>query len=309
MSLISIDNFSNKQILSIINKSIDIHNGGNLYPGHSYLNNHIFAILFFEPSTRTKLSFESAIYRCKGNVIHFDKNCSSCQKGESFEDTIKTIDKYCDLLIIRHSHNNIFDNIKSLTNKPVINAGNGSYEHPTQSIIDATTIFYYFNKYHITTDTPQILIVGDLSHSRTVNSFIKCLHKLFPQVIFYCIPSKPENFINYWNTDTYNYIMDNNVTITEINSYDDVISYVDVVYITRPQNERHDINYNSNITMTPDVMNKMKKDSIVLHPMPRNDELSPLCDNNHRAVYFKQAELGIPVRRVILEYLMGYIKL
>ena len=173
MYLISIDDLTKQDLQFIIDKSIGIYNGDNLYPGLSNMTSHIFAILFFEPSTRTKMSFESVIYRHNGKVLSYDHNSSSSLKGESFQDTIKTIDKYCDMFIIRHSDPFIFDNIKSLTTKPVINAGNGSYEHPTQAITDATTIINHFNVWKIDTNAPQVLLVGDLSTSRTINSLIK----------------------------------------------------------------------------------------------------------------------------------------
>jgi aspartate carbamoyltransferase catalytic subunit len=307
MSLISIDDLSNKQILSIIDKSIKISKNNNLYPAHSYLSEHIFAILFFEPSTRTKLSFESAIYKCNGKIINYDYNYSTANKGESFEDIIKTINYYCDALIIRHHDKNIFNNISSLTNKPVINAGNGSFEHPTQALIDATTIKYHFNE--LLFSTPQVLLVGDLSHSRTINSLIKCLHKIYPDIIFYCLGIKPVLSIEHWDNDIYNYICNNNITITEIQEYQNVIDCVDIIYMSKPQNEIHDTVFHKNIILTPDLIEKMKPQSIIMHPMPRTYELPPICDNNHRSIYFKQSEFAPIVRRVILEYLMGYIKL
>ena len=307
MSLISIDDLTKQDIQFIVDKSISLYNGDNLYPGHSNIDSHIFAILFFEPSTRTKMSFESVIYRNNGKVLNYDHNTSSSKKGESFEDTIKTIDKYCDIFIIRHSDSFIFDNIKSLTNKPVINAGNGSYEHPTQALIDATTIINQFKVWNIDTNAPQILLVGDLSKSRTINSLIKCLHKLFPEIIFYLFFSS--NNLDYltWNGDLHSYVIEHNVTILPIQSYQDVITHVDVVYITRPQKERHDIEYDNALIITPQIIDQMKETAIVMHPLPRNQELPTSCDSNHRSQYFKQVEFSLPVRRTIIEHALNYI--
>lgn len=307
LSLISIDDLTKEDLQYIIDKSITIYNGDNLYPGLSNMASHIFAILFFEPSTRTKMSFESVIYRHNGKVLNYDHNTSSSLKGESFQDTIKTIDKYCDMFIIRHSDSFIFDNIQSLTNKPVINAGNGAYEHPTQAIIDATTIVNHFNVWNVNTNAPQILLVGDLSKSRTINSLIKCLHKLFPEIIFYLFFSSNKTDYMTWSNELHSYIIEKNITILPIHSYQEVIHHVDVVYITRPQTERHNIEYHDGLTITPQIIDQMKETAIVMHPLPRNKELPTSCDSNHRSQYFKQVEFSLPVRRVIIEYLMGYI--
>lgn len=306
-SLISIDDLTKEDLQVIIDKSIGIYNSDNLYPGISNIGSHIFAILFFEPSTRTKMSFESIIYRHNGKVLNYDHSTSSSLKGESFQDTIKTIDKYCDMFIIRHSDSFIFDNIQSLTNKPVINAGNGAFEHPTQAIIDATTILYHFDVRNVKTNEPQILLVGDLSTSRTINSLIKCLHKLFPEIIFYIFFSSNKSDYMTWDSNLHSYIIEKNITIVPVHSYQDVIHHVDVVYITRPQTERHNIKYDDSLTITPRIMDQMKETAIVMHPLPRNKELPISCDSNYRAQYFKQVELSLPVRRVIIEYLMGYI--
>lgn len=307
MSLISIDDLTKQDIQFLIDNSIRIYNGDNLYPGPSDIQHNIFAILFFEPSTRTKMSFESLIYRHNGKVLNYDHNTSSSKKGESFNDTIKTIHNFCDIFIIRHHDNSIFDNIKSLTNKPIINAGNGSNEHPTQAIIDATTIINHFNLHNIHTQSPQILIVGDTSKSRTINSLIKCLHKLFPNIIFYLFFSSDTSNCMTWDTNMYKYIVEQNITVAPVYSYQDVIKHIDIAYITRPQKERHNVKYDDALNITPQIMDQMKNTAIVMHPMPRNQELPTSCDNNHRSQYFKQIEFSIPVRTVILEHALNHI--
>lgn len=304
MHLLSIDDLTKESIEKIINCSLVLKSGNNIYPGNSELSSYIIAILFFEPSTRTKLSFESAIYRYNGKVINYNENTSSSQKGETFNDTIKTIEKYCDLLIIRHMDDNIFDNIQLLTKKPVINAGNGKIEHPTQALIDVTTIIEHFKKWNRDMNNLKIIIAGDLSHSRVINSLIKCLIKVFYNIEFY-IFNFNQNISND-NLEILNILNENKINYFFINNYDNV-SDIDIIYITRAQKERHEINYNDKYKMTPTVINKMKKGSAVMHPFPRNEELSSECDNNEKSIYFNQIENGIYVRNVILHYCLGYL--
>jgi aspartate carbamoyltransferase len=312
MSLISIDDISIDDIKLIINKSLSFKHGNNLYPGTSRMDRYIFAILFFESSTRTKMSFEAVIYKNNGKILNYEHHNSSSNKGETFEDTIKTIDHYCDLFIIRHHDDNIFDNIKSLTTKPVINAGNGSIEHPTQALIDITTIVEHIRKDEIDIDYKmelKILLVGDLLYSRTINSFVKCLHKIFPSVVLCFLSSNDNINESKLNPNLFDYIKKNNISCNFVNSYDNCISTMDFVYITRCQIERHNKLPTSrkDIIMNENIINKMKDTAAVLHPFPRNNELAIECDNNKRAIYFKQIENGLYVRNVILHYCLGYI--
>ena len=259
-------------------------------------------ILFFEPSTRTMMSFQSAINRCNGKFIQYYEDRSSVKKGESFHDTIKTFEQYCDLLIIRHPEHNIFSAISEYTNIPLINAGDGSSEHPSQALLDLFTI-----KDHYKDNLKSILFVGDLKHSRTVKSLIKLLCKTYGELKYYLL--SPE-LLRYDNNSLKN--------STIVSSYDDCISDVDVVYMTRVQYERFsDINKTKSywqteinkITMTPDVMKNMKPISILMHPLPRNEELSILCDKDPRSKYFQQMENGVYVRMALLNYCLNDVKI
>lgn len=303
-SVVSIDDLSIDNINKILKNAneykLNIKNSCIL-PRDKAINDSLksfnIGILFFEPSTRTMMSFQSAINRCNGHFIQYYQDYSSVKKGESFHDTIKTFEQYCDLLIIRHPEYNIFTSISEYTNVPLINAGNGSSEHPSQALLDLFTI-----KDHYKDNLKSILFVGDLKHSRTVNSLIKLLHKTYSELKYYFL--SPE-LLRY----------DNNSKI--VSSYDDCIRDVDVVYITRIQYERFtDINKTKSyweteinkITMTPEVMKKMKPTSILMHPLPRNEELSILCDKDPRSKYFQQMENGVYVRMALLNYCLNDVK-
>lgn len=252
------------------------------------LEKSIFGLLFFEPSTRTCLSFESAIHRLGGKIIKYNSEYSSEKKGESLEDTIKTLNHYVDVFIIRHPEKNIISKIKTYTNKPIINAGDGDGEHPTQALLDLFTIQEYY------TNLPEkIAFTGDIKHSRTIHSLVYLLKKIKNDIHFYFV-SQPElqpepellNEINY-------------EIVSDIN---DIINVIDVLYVTRQQKERFaEKNLNvKNIIINSDLISKSKENLIIMHPLPRNEELSTDLDNNPKSKYFQQVENGVFVRMAIL---------
>ena len=254
-----------------------------------YLNDKIFGLLFFEPSTRTCLSFESAIYRLGGKVIKFNYDNSSKKKGESLEDTIRTIDSYVDVLIIRHPEKNIFSKIKKYTTKPIINAGDGDGEHPTQALLDLYTVLDYYPNY-----PSKIAFTGDIKYSRTIHSLIYLLTKLTKDIKFYFIINNElgltEELLNHLKNYDY-YIFDN----IEL-----IINEIDVLYVTRLQKERF-LNENcNNLIIDKKLIRNSKENLIILHPLPRNEELSTDLDNNPKSKYFEQVENGIFVRMSII---------
>lgn len=308
-SVISINDISIDKINKILENAskykIDIKNNCTL-PSDRKTNDSLksfnIGILFFEPSTRTMMSFQTAINRCNGHFIQYYEDYSSVKKGESFHDTIKTFEQYCDLLIIRHPDYNIFNTISEYTNVPLINAGDGSTEHPSQALLDLFTI-----KDHHKDILKSILFVGDLKHSRTVNSLIKLLRKTYSELQYYFL--SPE-LLRYDDNSLRNFKI--------VSSYDDCVRDVDVIYMTRVQYERFtNINKTKSyweteinkITMTPQVMKKMKPNSILMHPLPRNEELSILCDNDPRSKYFQQMENGVYVRMALLNYCLNDLKI
>jgi aspartate carbamoyltransferase len=303
-SLISIDDITKDNIdiiFKLATKYKVINKNSRMRPNqktNSTLKPYNIGIMFFEPSTRTFCSFQSAINRCGGSFITYIHENSSSKKGESLRDTVKTMEAYCDLLIIRHPEKNIFDSIKTFTHVPLVNAGDGSGEHPTQSLIDLYTINSHFDR-----KLSSILFVGDLKNNRCVHSLIKLINRYYDNIKIF--------FLEIDGLEFDDSIIVKKDNFKRVKTYDDCISFVDVVYITRIQLERLDqndpniITKYKNVTMTPEVMTKMKNISIVLHPLPRNYEINPICDNDPRAKYFQNVQNGVFVRMGILNYCMN----
>lgn len=293
-NILSIDDLTLENINNIITLSLkyesSIKDYKNILKGELSLESFNIGLMFFEPSTRTMCSFETAINKSNGKYIKFIESSSSIKKGESLYDTIKTMESYCDLLIIRHPMYGIMEKIKSYISIPLINAGDGSGEHPTQALLDLYTIKKNVSKFE------SILFVGDNKNSRTIKSLIKLLRICYPKLNYYFLSI---NGLEYENND----IEENYINI--ITSYDECVSQVDVIYMTRIQKERFNnlIKHNyQELIMTPTILNKMKSNSILMHPLPRNEELDITCDSNSRSKYFEQMENGIYVRMAILNY-------
>jgi len=251
----------------------------------------VLGIFFFEPSTRTRLSFETAMKRLGGEVIGIEnaKN-SSLVKGESIQDTIITISKFVDAMVIRHSEPCFgFPNIlKSEINCPIISGGDGSDEHPTQALLDVYTIKKNLGR----VDGLKILISGDLTYGRTVHSLIQVL-KLY-DVELYCYSSLnlqiTAGWLRGWAEEK----------VHQINDITEILPEIDVLYMTRSQNERHNKKIKHNFVVDSDVMEKMKEYSLLMHPLPRNEEIDPIVDNDTRSVYFEQVKNGVYVRMALL---------
>lgn len=281
----SIKTLEMQHIEEIMKTTKDIKNGDMKY---KLLKNTIFGLLFFEPSTRTCLSFESAIHRLGCKIIKYNSEYSSEKKGETLEDTIKTLNHYVDVFIIRHPEKNIISKIKTYTNKPIINAGDGDGEHPTQALLDLFTIQEYY------TNLPEkIAFTGDIKHSRTIHSLVYLLKKIKNDIHFYFV-SQPELQPDPELLNGLNYEI-----VSDIN---DIINVIDVLYVTRQQKERFaEKNLNvKNIIINSDLISKSKENLIIMHPLPRNEELSTDLDNNPKSKYFQQVENGVFVRMAIL---------
>jgi aspartate carbamoyltransferase len=312
-SLISIDDISNDKVISLFRvakKYRAILKNSRAAPRDKALNSSLksfnIGILFFEESTRTKMSFETAINRCSGNYINFNQQQSSSKKGEVLSDTLKTIERYCDLFVIRHPTPNIMRSIQEYINIPIINAGDGTGEHPTQALLDLFTIQSHFND-----DVKSILFVGDLKGSRPVHSLVKLLVRFYKKNIKIFLLELPD-----FELDITGFSPE---IFTKVSSYDECISEVDVVYMTRLQVERYKDKIDNNIFneslietkyykplyMNPSIMYKMKPVSILMHPLPRNNEISPLCDADPRSKYFQQVENGVYVRMALLNYCLN----
>lgn len=256
--------------------------------------------LFFEPSTRTRLSFEAAMALLGGTSIGIaDVLSSSIHKGETLGDTVKIISGYCDVLTLRHSLDGSSRFAAEVSNKPVINAGSGTEEHPTQTIQDLFTI----RKEKKKIDGLKIGIVGDLKYGRTVYSLLYGLSNYDVDVHLI----SPES-LRIRSDSTY--VIKKELSYTESTTLDDYIDDLDVLYVTRIQKERFPdeeeyANVKDSYVIGLDMIKKMKDDAIILHPLPRVDEISTDVDKTKQAKYFEQAEYGKYTRAALLGLILN----
>ncbi len=262
----------------------------------------ILATLFFEPSTRTRLSFEAAMLRLGGSVIGFsDTMSSSIVKGESIADTIKTVACYADIIAIRHPKEGAPKIAAMNTNIPVINAGDGGHHHPTQTLTDILTIKRTKKRLNNLT----IGLCGDLKFGRTVHSLIKAMSR-YKNNKFVFIASKELRVPDYIIKE----LNDKNIEFKEVSKMEDVLSELDILYMTRVQKERffNEADYiklKDSFILDKAKMLVAKKDMIVMHPLPRVNEISTEIDSDSRAYYFEQAKNGMYVRMALIMKLLG----
>ena len=258
------------------------------------LQGKVVTTLFFEPSTRTRLSFETAVVRLGARLVSTEngKSNSSSTKGESLEDTIKVVTGYTDAIIMRHSFNDAAERAQKVSTVPIINAGSGKGEHPTQSLLDAYTI----RKEKGRLDNLKIAILGDLINGRTIHSLIK-LFGLYENIEFYGLSKEnlalPEKYVKIIEESGNKYF--------KCNSFNDIPKDVDVMYHTRIQAERCDEDLGSEeFIINKEILNQFSENTIVMHPLPRVDEISTDIDDDKRAKYFEQAHNGMWVRMALL---------
>ncbi|BAC24607.1 pyrB [Wigglesworthia glossinidia endosymbiont of Glossina brevipalpis] len=297
--IISINDLSKKEMNSIIDFSFSF----KLKSFNTFLKNKIIAICFLEASTRTRLSFESAIYRSGGTCIGFSdsSNTSLEKKGESFIDTISIISKYVDAIIVRHPKEGAARLASEYSNNiPVINAGDGANQHPTQTILDLFSIKETQGKL----DNLNIAIIGDLKYSRTVHSLSQAISKFKKNKIYFIAHSAlmlPSYIINI--------LEEKKVEYSFHDSIEEVIKKIDILYITRIQKERLDsseyANINAKFILKKSDLFYAKKNLKILHPLPRSNELSFEVDKTSYAYYFQQAENGLFVRQAILSSILN----
>ena len=254
----------------------------------------IVATMFYEPSTRTRLSFETAVLRLGGQVISTENASanSSVKKGETLKDTVRVLQKYADAIVIRHSDVNSATDAASVANVPILNAGSGKGEHPTQALLDMYTIREKRGKI----DGVKVAILGDLVYGRTIHSLIKLL-ALYDNVEIYGLSKKdfmlPQEYIDFLNEKNINY--------TICNSFDDIPKDIDVMYHTRIQQERFEGDFGKEeYIINKEVLSNFSENTIVLHPLPRTGEISEDIDDDPRALYFEQAGNGLYIRMGLL---------
>ncbi len=298
-SIISIKDFEREDVEYILDEAEKLENIAQSKEVSDELKGKILGLMFFEPSTRTKMSFETAIKRLGGDGIGFENSgSSSVSKGESIADTAKMFEGYCDALVIRHELEGVSKFISGIVDVPVINAGDGAGQHPTQTLLDLYTIKKEIGKI----DDLKIALIGDLKYGRTVHSLSNALG-LFKNIKIYLVSPPelrmPQEILIDLNKTNVEYVISDNI--------EDVIDDVDVLYITRIQKERFiDVEDYEKIKGAYVINKKMLKGKnlIVMHPLPRIDEIDTDVDDTKYNKYFTQAANAVPVRMAILKTLI-----
>ncbi len=264
------------------------------------LTGKIMATLFYQPSTRTRLSFESAMIKLGGSVITTEnaKDFSSAVKGETLQDTIRVVNYYCDTIVIRHPESGAADLAAQYSKIPIINAGDGIGEHPTQALLDLYTIFSKVKSEKFT-----VSISGDHANYRPSHS-LSYLLSLYPQIKIIYVSPKSLSI----REELRKYLKDKNVQFEETENFIEGISKADVVYQTRIPKEylgKDYKKYKGKYILDKKTLKFVKKNAIILHPLPRVNEISQEIDKDPRASYFEQAQNGLYTRMALLLYLLG----
>jgi len=295
-NLIDISDLSIKEIDDLIKVAKDIKKNPNKY--NEKCKNKIIGTLFFEPSTRTRLSFESAMIRLGGQVLGFSESASSSvSKGESLSDTIRVVGGYCDIIAMRHPKEGAPLVACNSTIVPIINAGDGGHNHPTQTLTDLLTISIEKKKLNNLT----IGLCGDLKFGRTVHSLINAMSR-YKNIKFVLISPEELKLPEYTKTE----ILDkNNIPYIETNDIEEYMSELDILYMTRVQKERffNEADYirlKDYYILNKEKLVNAKKDLCIMHPLPRVNEISIDVDEDPRACYFKQAEYGVFIRMALI---------
>jgi aspartate carbamoyltransferase catalytic subunit len=270
------------------------------------LRGSVMASLFFEPSTRTRLSFESAMLKLGGQVIGFSEvDSTSLAKGESLQDTLKTIENYADVIVMRHPKEGAARLGATICNVPVVNAGDGANQHPTQTLLDLHTI----RKLHSSFNGLKIALVGDLKYSRTVHSLLQALCK-YENVEFTLVSPEMLRFPKYVIPES---ASTNKIRIRETESLESAIPDADIIYMTRIQRERFpdplDYEKVKNVyCLNAKMLKKAKPTAKVMHPLPRVNEIAVDVDTTPHAHYFPQVLNGVTMRQAILLRHLGVMK-
>ena len=295
-NLVGIEDFSKEEINELIEVSKDIIKNKEKYLDKC--KGKILATLFFEPSTRTRLSFESAMLSLGGGVLGFSSaDSSSTQKGETLADTIKVVSGYSDIIAMRHPKEGAPIVAVNNSNVPIINAGDGGHNHPTQTLLDLLTISQEKGRL----DNFTVGLCGDLKFGRTVHSLIIALSR-YENIKFVLIAPNELKIPDYLKQD----ILDKNkIEYIETESLEDNIDKLDILYMTRVQkerflNEEEYIRLKDVYILDKQKLEKAKKDLCIMHPLPRVNEISTEIDNDPRACYFRQAEYGKYMRMAII---------
>ncbi len=296
-SLVSIDDLSKEEILRVL----DLAEGFEKNPNQRILDGKVIATLFFEPSTRTRLSFESAVNRLGGRIIGFSEASStSVSKGESLKDTILTVANYSDLIVMRHPIEGSARYASEVSRVPIINAGDGANQHPTQTLLD----LYSIRKTQGKLDDLKIVMVGDLKYGRTVHSLLMAMSQ-FNASFTFISPKELQMPLEYKL-----YLDSVGLKYTESSDLADNIKDADIIYMTRVQRERFSdpLEYEKvkNVyVLRNEMLQETKPNMKVLHPLPRVNEIHTDVDDNPKAYYFPQALNGVFTRMAIMALILG----
>lgn len=299
-NLINADDFNVEEINEILNLAEEIIKSPSDFS--NLCNGKILGTLFFEPSTRTRLSFESAIHRLGGDCIGFSESASSStSKGESLADTIRTVSNYTDIIAMRNPKEGSAVLASSYAEVPLINAGDGGHQHPTQTLTDLLTI--WMTKKRLNNMT--IGLCGDLKFGRTVHSLIKAMSR-YENNKFVLISPEELQVPDYIKI----FLKSKNIEFKEVEKMEDVIGELDILYMTRVQRERffNEADYvrlKDSYILDNDKMKLASENLAVLHPLPRVNEIATEVDSDPRAVYFKQVRYGVIVRMALILKLLG----
>lgn len=298
--LIEPEDFTLEEIEELVDTGLKIYENPKAYS--KICDGKILASLFFEPSTRTKFSFDAAMMRMGGNVIGFaDADTSSTKKGESLADTIRVMGFYSDIIVMRHPKEGAPKLSAQYSSIPIINGGDGGHQHPTQTLTDLITI----KRFKGTISGHSVAFCGDLKYGRTVHSLIRTMARFGTKKFFLVSPEElklPEplkrQLVDRYGCD-----------LVEVNYMEEVIDEIDVFYMTRIQKERffNEADYlklKNSFKLTRDKLKTAKPDMIIMHPLPRVNEIAYDVDDDQRAVYFEQSEMGVYVRMALIAKLL-----
>jgi len=296
-SLVSINDYNKEDYLAIL----DLAEQCEARPVSNIMQGKVVATLFFEPSTRTRLSFESAVNRLGGRIIGFSEaGTSSVTKGESLKDTIKTVSNYCDLIVMRHPIEGSARYASEVSGVPVINAGDGANQHPTQTLLD----LYSIRKTQKTLDNLVVIMVGDLKYGRTVHSLLQAMSE-FNTTFHFVSPDELKM------PGEYKMHLENlGLKYYEHKDFTNILPEADIVYMTRVQKERFsdpmDYEKVKNVyVLRSNMLEQTKPNMKILHPLPRVNEITEDVDDNMKAYYFTQALNGVFTRQAIICSILG----
>lgn len=296
-SLVSISDYSKEEYLKILSLAAEFEKN----PVQDILKGFVVATLFFEPSTRTRLSFESAVNRLGGKILGFsDSSTSSATKGETLRDTILTVSNYCDLIVMRHPVEGGARFASEISPVPIVNAGDGANQHPSQTLLD----MYSIKKTQGRLDNLNIFMIGDLKYGRTVHSLLMALSQ-FNATFYFISPDELKM------PDEYKIYLDNlGLKYYEFKEFTDIVDQADIIYMTRVQKERFSdpIEYERTknaYVLRAKMLEKSRPNMKVLHPLPRVNEVHLDVDKHPSAYYFEQAQNGVYTRQAIISSILG----